>query len=152
MTSFFSSVVTFVSYSIDVLCFSKKPGEGQCVTHDTAQWIQWVSVKYDCLEPTHGLWNIAGTLSLRGVLTFVASGLDINGCVLRYFEGTAHLHCYTSCILTALRCSQVSFLHCCHMKRFMKCDGVYSLLWYAILWWWRKVLLDYITLHFLMSL
>ncbi len=27
------------------------------------------------------------TFSLRGVLTFVASGLDINGCVLRYFEG-----------------------------------------------------------------
>ncbi len=27
--------------------------------------------------------------SLRGVLTIVASGLDINGCVLSYFEGTA---------------------------------------------------------------
>ncbi len=27
------------------------------------------------------------TFSLRGVLTFVASGLDINGCVLSYFEG-----------------------------------------------------------------
>ncbi len=32
------------------------------------------------------------TFSLRGVLTFVASGLDINGCVLSYFEGTAYLH------------------------------------------------------------
>ncbi len=31
------------------------------------------------------------TFSLRGVLTFVASGLDINGCVLSYFEGTANL-------------------------------------------------------------
>ncbi len=30
------------------------------------------------------------TFSLRGVLTFVASGLDINGCVLSYFEGTAN--------------------------------------------------------------
>ncbi len=39
------------------------------------------------------------TFSLRGVLTFVASGLDINGCVLSYFEGTANLHCYTSCTL-----------------------------------------------------
>ncbi len=38
------------------------------------------------------------TFSLRGVLTFVASGLDIKGCVLSYFEGTANLHCYTSCI------------------------------------------------------
>ncbi len=35
------------------------------------------------------------TYSLRVVLTFVASGLDINGCVLRYFEETANLHCYT---------------------------------------------------------
>ncbi len=34
------------------------------------------------------------TFSLRGVLTFVASGLDINGCVLSYFEGTANLHLY----------------------------------------------------------
>ncbi len=32
------------------------------------------------------------TFSLRGVLTFVGSGLDINGCVLSYFEGTANLH------------------------------------------------------------
>ncbi len=36
------------------------------------------------------------TISLRGVLTFVASGLDNNDCVLSYFEGTANLHCYTS--------------------------------------------------------
>ena len=42
------------------------------------------------------------TFSLRGVLTFVASGLDINGCVLSYFEGTENLHCYTSCTLTTL--------------------------------------------------
>ncbi len=50
------------------------------------------------------------TFSLRGVLTFVASGLDINGCVLSYFEGTANVHCYTSCTLTTLHCSKVSFL------------------------------------------
>ncbi len=56
------------------------------------------------------------TYSLRGILTFVASGLDINGCVLSYFEGTANLHCYTSCTLTTLYCSKVSFLQCCHMK------------------------------------
>ncbi len=47
------------------------------------------------------------TFSLRGVLTFVASGIDINGCVLSYFEGTANLHCYTSCTLTTLHCSKV---------------------------------------------
>ncbi len=39
------------------------------------------------------------TFSLRGVLTFVASGLDINGCVLSYFEGTENVHCYTNCTL-----------------------------------------------------
>ena len=76
------------------------------------------------------------TLSLRGVLTFVASGLYINGCVLHYFEGTAQLHCYTSCILTALHCNQVSFLQCYHIKRyttiFLKCERVYSLLWYTL--------------------
>ncbi len=36
------------------------------------------------------------TFLLSGVLTFVASGLDINGCVLSYFERTANLHCNTS--------------------------------------------------------
>ncbi len=60
------------------------------------------------------------TFSLRGVLTFVASCLDINDCVLSYFEGTANLHCYTSCTLTTLHCSKVSFLQCCHMKIYNK--------------------------------
>ncbi len=55
------------------------------------------------------------TFSLRGVLTFVASGLDIIGCVLSYFEGKANLHCCASCTLTTLHCSKVSFLQCCHM-------------------------------------
>ncbi len=72
------------------------------------------------------------TFSLRGVLTLVASGLDINGCVLSYFEGTANLHCYTSCTLTTLHYSKASFLQCCQMKRynktFTKMRGVYSLL------------------------
>ncbi len=81
----------------------------------------------------NGLLGQIWTFSLRGVLTFVASGLDINGCVLSYFEGTANLHCYTSCTLTTLHCSKVSFLQCCHMKRynkiFTKMWGVYSLLW-----------------------
>ncbi len=73
------------------------------------------------------------TFSLSGVLTFVASGLDINGCVLNYFERAANLHCYTSCTLTTLHCSKVLFLQCCHMKRynkiFTKVWGEYSLLW-----------------------
>ncbi len=56
------------------------------------------------------------TFSLRGVLTFVAN-----------------VHCYTSCTLTTLHCSRVSFLQCCHMKKYKKIFtqmwGVYSLLW-----------------------
>ncbi len=55
-----------------------------------------------------------------GVYSFVASGLDINGCVLSYFEGTVYLHCFTSCTLTTLHCSKVSFLQCCHMKIYNK--------------------------------
>ncbi len=57
-----------------------------------------------------------GTFLLRGVLTFVASSLDINGCVLSYFEGKADLHCYRNCTLTTLHCSKASFLQCCHME------------------------------------
>ncbi len=41
----------------------------------------------DTLSP---IW----TFSLRGVLTFVSSSLDINGCVLSYFQGTSNVHCY----------------------------------------------------------
>ncbi len=50
----------------------------------------------------------------------MASGLDINGYVLSYFEGTANLHRYTSCTLTTLHCCKVSFLQCCHVKRYNK--------------------------------
>ncbi len=46
--------------------------------------------------------------------------LDINGCVLSYFEGTANLHCYTSYTLTTLHCSKVSFLQHCHLKIYNK--------------------------------
>ncbi len=67
------------------------------------------------------------TFSLRDLLTFVVSGLDINGGVLSYFEGTAHVHCYTSCTLITLHCSKVSFLQCCHVKNIIKylqkCEG-----------------------------
>ncbi len=66
------------------------------------------------------------TFSPRGVHTFVASGLDMNGCVLSYFDGTANLHCYTSCTLTTLHCSKVSFLQYGHIKMIkylQKCEG-----------------------------
>ena len=33
------------------------------------------------------------TFSHRAVLAFVASSLDVNGCVLSYFDGTANLQC-----------------------------------------------------------
>ncbi len=60
------------------------------------------------------------TFSLRGVLTFVASGLDINGCVLSYFEGQQIYTVIQAVTLTTLHCSKVSFLQCCHMKRYNK--------------------------------
>ena len=55
----------------------------------------------------HKILTQIWTFSLRGVLTIVASGLDINGCVLSYFEGIANLHCCTSCTLSSLYCSKV---------------------------------------------
>ncbi len=66
----------------------------------------------------------------------ICSGLDMIGCVLSYFEGTANIHCYTSCALTTLHCSKVTFLQCCHMKNynpiFTNMWGVYSLLRYCV--------------------
>ncbi len=70
-----------------------------------------------CIDTLGTIW----TFSLRGVLTFVASGLDSNACVLSYFEGTANVHCFTSCTLIfifSLQCSKLSILQCCHMKRY----------------------------------
>ncbi len=61
-------------------------------------------------------WTKFGHFHLWGVLTFVANGLDINDCVLSYFEGTVNLHCHKSCTLTTLHCSKVLFLQCCRMK------------------------------------
>ena len=52
---------------------------------------------------THSWLMVNWTFSLRGVLTFVASGLDINGCVLRGQQ----IYSYTSCTLTTLHCSKV---------------------------------------------
>ncbi len=73
-------------------------------------------------------WAQFGYFHLGAYSLFVASGLDINGCVRRYFEETASLHCYTSCTLTTLHCSKLSFLQCCHMqiyiiKYLQKCEG-----------------------------
>ncbi len=62
----------------------------------------------------------------------MASGLGINGCVLSYFEGTANLHCYTSCTLTTLYRSKVSFLQRCHMKKNVR--GVLTSVRYCIVY------------------
>ena len=74
------------------------------------------------------------TFSLRDVLTFVASGLDINVCVLSYFEGTVNLHCYTSCTPTTLHCSKVSFLQCCPMQRYNQIFAVRGVLTFVTLY------------------
>ncbi len=55
-----------------------------------------------------------------GVLTFVASFFDNNGCMVRYFQRTVNLYCYTSCTLTTLKYIQVSFLLYCPLKRYTK--------------------------------
>ncbi len=72
--------------------------------------IQWQTVKLwwtPCLRGLRQCWKIMvatqnidtlgpiWTFSLRCVLPFVASGLDINGCVLSYFEGTLLYKLYT---------------------------------------------------------
>ncbi len=74
--------------------------------------VQWQPVKLQWTPSSRGLrqcWKIIvatqnidtlgpiWTFSFRGALTFVASGLDINGCVSSYFEGIANLHLYKLC-------------------------------------------------------
>lgn len=71
--------------------------------------------------------------SLQGVLSFVASGLDVNGCVLYYFEGTANLHCDKSCTLTTSRClakwHALTYVSSkATIKHLQKSEKVYSLL------------------------
>ncbi len=84
----------------------------------------------------HQIWNehiLCNFFFLQFISLNICYGLDINGCVLNYFEGTANLHCCTSCALTTLHGSKVSFFQCCPMKiynkLFTKMWGVYSLLW-----------------------
>ncbi len=56
------------------------------------------------------------------VLTFVASGLDINGCCVVVIMRRQQI--YTVILqegtLTTLQCIKVSFLPCCHMKIYNK--------------------------------
>jgi len=46
----------------------------------------------------------------EGVLPFVASYFDNNGCMLSYFQRTVNIYFYTSSTLTTLKYIQVSFL------------------------------------------
>ncbi len=53
----------------------------------------------------HEVTRCKQALSLKGVLTFVASGLDINSCVLSYFEETAlTLHSVHSLLYIVAKC------------------------------------------------
>ncbi len=120
-------------------------------------WIPTCTVTYwsRAWSPPFGDWAAGGPIlifSLRGVLTFVASGLDMNGCVLSHFEGTANLHCYTSCTLTTLHCSKVSFLQCCHMKRYNKIfarEVRLYIWWYISNGWNKKSIVSYYVLSFI---
>ncbi len=48
------------------------------------------------------------TFSLMGVLTFVASGLDLSGCMLSYFEGTAVIQAVHSLLYIVAKCNFIS--------------------------------------------
>ncbi len=107
---------------VKVICGASSNGRWRSIRSLTSSGLQWQPVKLwwtPCPRGLRQCWEIMvatqhidilgpiWTSSLRGVLTFVASGLDINGCVLSYFEGTANLHCYTSFTLITLHCSKV---------------------------------------------
>ncbi len=97
---------------IHQLMSSWRSGRGLQWQHVKLWWTQCPRGLKQCWKITVATKNIdtlglIWTFSLRGVLTFVASGLDINGCVWSYFEGTTNLHYYTSCTLTTLHCSKV---------------------------------------------
>ncbi len=55
----------------------------------------------------------------------MASGLDINGCVLSYFEGTANSHCYTSVFCTLSSVQSVS-IYCLYVFFFFALSGARS--------------------------
>ncbi len=106
------------------------------MTLSTCTQLLWLTMARPVLSGTCPVKPLYG-LGHRAAAQFQGLGnLDINGCVLSYFEGTAHLYCYTSCTLTTLHCSKVSFLQCCHMKKHNKISkqmwGVYSLLWDSV--------------------
>ncbi len=89
----------------------------------TTTLLKKLRVKVICGASSNGRWRSANSLtSTSSMMSSWRSGraTAITGCVLSYFEGTANLHCYTSCTLTTLHCSKVSFLQRCHMKIYNK--------------------------------
>ncbi len=117
-------------------------------------WIglQWQPVKLwwtSCPRGLRQCWKIIAatqnidtlgpiwTFSLKGVLTFVASSSDINGCVLSYFEGqqiytviqAVHLILYI-----VAKCNFFSAVTWKDMIKYLqKMCGVYSLLWDTVI-------------------
>ncbi len=67
------------------------------------------------------------TFSLRGVLTFVASGLDINGCVMSYFEGTETytvIQAVHSLLFIVAKCNFFSVVTWKNIIKYLqKCEG-----------------------------
>ncbi len=104
--------------------------------------LQWQPVKLWWTQCPRGLrqcWKIMvstqnidtlgpiWTFSPRGVLTFVASGLDINGCVFSYFEGTANSHFSTavhSLLYIVAKCHFFSVVTWKYIIKYLqKCEG-----------------------------
>ncbi len=94
--------------------------------------------KVICGASSNGRWRSARSItstssvksswrSGRDIFTFVASGLDINGCVLSYFEGIANVHCNTSCTLSTLHWAKCNFFSVVTwkyiIKYLQKCEG-----------------------------
>jgi len=51
------------------------------------------------------------TAITQGVLPFVASYFDNNGCMLSYFQRTVNIYCYTSSTLTTLKSIDEVFIY-----------------------------------------
>lgn len=72
-------------------------------------------------------WHLS-LISIRGIFTFVTSGLEMNGCVLSYLEGTVNLQCYTISaqwlLYTVSQCPILSFVPWKDIIKYLqKCVG-----------------------------
>ncbi len=109
------------------------------------QWLQWQPVKLwwtPCRRGLRQCWKIMvatqnidtlgpiWTFSLRGVLTFVASGLDINGCwvILMGQQMYTVIQAVHSLLYIVAKCHFFSVVTWKYIIKYLQKWGVYSLL------------------------